>query len=304
MTCSATSSPSMLHALDRAVGGAHAAADLRRLERRAGRGRGGERPARSQPERDLAVGPDVDEQPHAPVAREAGREHAGDDVAAHVGAERGEDEGRRARVHARRRSRPRRVAGSSCVVTMNGAIDSGSGSIPSASCIIVDVAADRHLVDLARARCPPPRRPRAASSADRLRARASLQRAERVGVDHRRRDARDDVGAEGLLAVEHRADRRAACRSRGRAASRRPSSCRGRTRSRSGAPVVSPGSTSISSSSHDDRGDLEVRVAQDAARASAHDLQVDRAARGRRCASSRRCTSERWSSIVGSSSSR
>ena len=45
-------------------------------------------------ERDLAVGADVDEQPQPAVARQAGREHPGDDVAADVGAERGEHERR------------------------------------------------------------------------------------------------------------------------------------------------------------------------------------------------------------------
>ena len=56
------------HALDRAVGGAHAAADLRGLERRAGRRRRGHH-ALARAERDLAVGADVDEQPHPLVAR-------------------------------------------------------------------------------------------------------------------------------------------------------------------------------------------------------------------------------------------
>jgi hypothetical protein len=59
----------------------------------------GERP-RARAERDLAVRADVDEEPHAPVERQAGREHARDDVAADVRAERGEEHGRRARVHA------------------------------------------------------------------------------------------------------------------------------------------------------------------------------------------------------------
>jgi hypothetical protein len=56
------------NALDRAVRGPHAAADLRRLERRPGR-RGGRHHALGRAERDLAVRPDVDEQPHAAVAR-------------------------------------------------------------------------------------------------------------------------------------------------------------------------------------------------------------------------------------------
>ena len=90
-----------LEPLDRPVGGAHPATDLGRLERRAGRGRGGHHPLDGA-ERDLGVGADVDEQPQPPVAGQARREHPGDDVAADVGAERGEHE-RRARAGARRR---------------------------------------------------------------------------------------------------------------------------------------------------------------------------------------------------------
>ena len=76
----------------------------------------------------------------------------------------------------------------------------------------------------------------------------------------------------GCCWLSMRLHRERLSRSRGRAASRRPSSCRGRTRSRSVRPVVSPGSTSISRSSHDDRGDLEVGGAQRAAE-RAHDLE-------------------------------
>src|SRR2546430_12481290 len=56
-----TLSRSDLHALDRALGGAHAAADLRCLERRAGRRGGGEH-AVARAEHDLAVRADVDEE--------------------------------------------------------------------------------------------------------------------------------------------------------------------------------------------------------------------------------------------------
>ena len=73
-------------ALDRALGRAHPAPDLRGLERGAGRRRCREHPlVRAQ--RNLAVGADVDEQPQPAVAGEAGREHPGDDVAADVCAE-------------------------------------------------------------------------------------------------------------------------------------------------------------------------------------------------------------------------
>ena len=69
-------------------------------------GRGGGDDAVLVAERDLGVRADVDEQPQPLVAREAGGEHARDDVAADVGAERRERERRRARMHRRRRSRP------------------------------------------------------------------------------------------------------------------------------------------------------------------------------------------------------
>ena len=75
--------------LDRSVGGPHAATDLRRLERRAGRCRRAEQPLR-RTERDLAVGAHVDEQAQAAVAGHPGGEQSRHDVAADVRAERGE----------------------------------------------------------------------------------------------------------------------------------------------------------------------------------------------------------------------
>ena len=124
-----------LDALDRPLGRPHPAADLGRLERRAGRS-GGRDDALVRPERDLGVRSDVDEEPQAAVAGEARREHPGDDVAAHVRPERREDERRRERVDAdaeveRGDRRSRRA------VTMNGATASGSGSMPSAIWVIV-----------------------------------------------------------------------------------------------------------------------------------------------------------------------
>jgi hypothetical protein len=53
-----------------------------------------------EPSAILAAGADVDEQPRALVARDAGGQQARDDVAADIGAERWEDEGRCARVDA------------------------------------------------------------------------------------------------------------------------------------------------------------------------------------------------------------
>ena len=87
-----------LDALDRAVGGPHPAVDLGGLEGRTGGRRRGQH-AVDRAQRDLAVGADVDEQPQPPVAGQAGGEHAGDDVAADVGAQRGEHVRRGARVH-------------------------------------------------------------------------------------------------------------------------------------------------------------------------------------------------------------
>ena len=91
-------------------------------------------------EDDLAVGADVDEQPQPLVAVHAGGQHAGDDVAADVGAERREDERPRPRVHVeaelggeQRRHGARGI--------MNGATPSGSGSMPSASAVIVALPA-------------------------------------------------------------------------------------------------------------------------------------------------------------------
>ncbi len=74
-----------------AVGGAHAAADGRALEGWAGRRGGGEQPVAAA-EHDLAVRADVDEQPDPRVAVHAAGQQPGGDVAAHVGAERGEDD--------------------------------------------------------------------------------------------------------------------------------------------------------------------------------------------------------------------
>src|SRR6266566_6943449 len=59
-----------LYALDRAVGGTHAAADLRRLERGPGGSRCRKR-FRRRAEHDLGVRADVDEEAHATVERDA-----------------------------------------------------------------------------------------------------------------------------------------------------------------------------------------------------------------------------------------
>ena len=87
-----------LHAFDRPVGSTHAAADLRRFERRAGR-RGRRQRAGGRPEHDLGVRADVDEEPQALVERQPGGEDAGHDVGPDVGAEGREEHGRSALVH-------------------------------------------------------------------------------------------------------------------------------------------------------------------------------------------------------------
>ena len=162
------------------------------------------------------------------------------------------------------------------------------------------VAAERDLVDLAGVDA----RLRAdllGQLRERL-LRALLERVERALVHHRRRDARDHVGAERLLAVEHRAHRGRRARSRGRAASRRPSSCRGRTRSRSGARSCRRARRRSAR-----RRTTTAVTFQFALRSTRPSVRsTGSSARGSRSssASCRRSKSERWSSIVGSVSTR
>ena len=204
MTCSSSSSPSM-----RTPSIAPSAARIpQRICAASNAGPAGAAVASTRScaaERDLAVRADVDEQAQAPVARQPGREQAGDDVAADVGAERREHERGRARVHGDAEvGRARR-----------GQLVRGDDERRHRQRLGIDaerelrhrrVAAERDLVDLlgldARLLAHLARRARRASPA-----RASCSVAERVGVHHRRRDARDHVGAVGLLAVEHRAHR-------------------------------------------------------------------------------------------------
>ena len=194
--------------LDRAVGGAHAAADRAALERRPGRRRGRQDPL-AVAEHDLAVGADVDEQPDPLVAVHAGGEHAGDDVAADVGAEGREQRHPRARVereadlagqHRRRRGRglderrhPERLG-----------VDARAPARSSWRCR----RAPPRRRDAGRRR--PRGRPARPASAS-VAGRGLLQPAQRRRVEHRRADPRDHVAAERLLLVEHRGhrDRRA-----------------------------------------------------------------------------------------------
>ena len=96
ITPSSTSSPIRID-LDRPVRGPHPAPDRAALEGRPGRRRGDDDPVAVAHD-DLAVGADVDEEPGPLVAVHPGRQHAGDDVAADVGTERGEEERAGARV--------------------------------------------------------------------------------------------------------------------------------------------------------------------------------------------------------------
>src|SRR5439155_23152830 len=75
--------------------GAHPAPNLRGLESRACRSRAGYGP-RGRAEHDLRVGAHVYEEAHTAVERETGRDDAGHDVRADVGAERREEDRRRA----------------------------------------------------------------------------------------------------------------------------------------------------------------------------------------------------------------
>ena len=78
------------HDFDGSLRRPHATGDLRGLERRTG-WCGCADEALGGAERDLAVRAHVDEEAKSLVARHPAREEAGDDVAAHVGAERRED---------------------------------------------------------------------------------------------------------------------------------------------------------------------------------------------------------------------
>jgi len=122
------------------------------------------------------------------------REQARDDVTADVCAERRERHGGSARVTRTPKS-VARAAGSTRPVMMNGAIDSGSVD---AECDLQHrhVARDDDLVDLF-ARTPACSHTSPASSSSVSCARV-LRVLESCPVEHRGRDARDDVGAERL----------------------------------------------------------------------------------------------------------
>ena len=192
-----------LHAFDRAVGGTHAAADLRRLERRAGRRRRRQRTGR-RAEHDLGVRADVDEEAQALVERQPGGEDAGHDVGPDVGAEGREEHGRGALVHAHaevgggcRRQLPRG--------DRERRHRERLGIDPERELDHRDVAGDDDLVDLGRVdtRLVADLRGQRRKRLVRLRA----QDVERARVEHRRADPRDHVRAERLLGVEDRAHR-------------------------------------------------------------------------------------------------
>ena len=233
------------------------------------------------------------------VAREAGGEHAGDDVAADVGAERREDDRGRARVDADAevgRQRGREVV-------------RGDDERRHRQRLGVDaerelghrhVADDDDLVDLGRRRRPPPRSTSPASWASVSCARASSAPSACV-VEHRGRHARDDVGAVGLLAVEHRAHRG---RLAGLEVEQRGDDRRGAEVERDREPARGrvAGLDAISRSSQ-----TTAVTSKCASRSILPSVFTTASStRGSRSssASSTRCTSERWSSSVGSSSTR
>ena len=192
-----------LDALDRAVGGAHPAADLRGLERRPG-GSGGRHHAIDGAERDLRIGADVDEQPQAAVTGQPRGEHAGDDVAADVGPQRGEDERRSPRMDGHpevRRARGRQLVGHDHERRHRQRL----GVDAERQLHHRHVPADGDLVDLLGGHLGLGQH-LGGQLRHRL-VRAVAQLSHRLGIHHRRRDPGDHVGAEGLLAVEHRTDR-------------------------------------------------------------------------------------------------
>ena len=207
---------------------AHPAADRRRLEGRAGR-RGRRHEPLAVAEDDLAVGPDVDEQPQPLVAVHAGGQRAGDDVAADVRAEGREAEGARPRVQvepelAREQGRVGLGRQDERRHAQRLGVDA-EGDLGHRG-----VARDGHLVDLARV--DPGLGAHLRGELGQRLVGQLLQLLEGVRVEHRGADPADDVGAEGLLVVEHRRAPPSACRWRGPAASRRRWWCRGRTRCR------------------------------------------------------------------------
>ena len=168
-------------------------------------GRGGREQALDVAERDLAVRADVDEQPQALVARHARGQQARDDVAADVGAERREDV-RVARAGAR--VTPKSVGAHQRVAR------GGHDERRHADRLGID--AEQRAASSSRCRRARPRRPRRARRSpcsqhlgdevgERAPARGPAASAEHRRVHHRGRDAADDVGAVGLLAVEDRA---------------------------------------------------------------------------------------------------
>ena len=128
-----------LHDLDRARRRPHAAPDRGALERRAGRGGGGEEPV-AVAEHELAVRADVQEQPHPRVAVHPRGQEPGDDVAADVSAEGGEDH-RPGAVVDLDPDLGRQDLGEQPVDMMNGATPSASGSMPSAMWVMVALPA-------------------------------------------------------------------------------------------------------------------------------------------------------------------
>ncbi len=233
------------HALDRALGGAHAVQDLSSLERRA-RGRRGGDDAVVVADDDLAVRADVDQQPRRvsraiPVAT-----HVGHDVGPHVRADRREQHEPPLGWIAIPASAARRSCGSRNVA-MNGERPIDSGSTPSSRCSIVALPAATTSSTSSRA-IARGRAHAAEQPVDRADDRGP-QLLERLGTVHLRvAHPGQHVGAERRLAVDRGLHRGRRLPRAGPSGSRRtvvvPTSIE-TPKSRS---VVSPGSTSTSRS--------------------------------------------------------
>ena len=218
-----------LHTFDRAVRGAHPAADLGGLERRprgrgAGRAREAEEPSTISEFVPTSMNSRTRRSSVRPVARIPAT-MSGPTYAPRAG------RGRPAPARGRR--------GPKSLAAASGRRSRGDRERRHRQRLGVDaereldhrhVAGDDDLVHLGRLDARLGGTPRrSASAASRARAPAAARAPSSIIG---RGDARDDVGAEGLLRVQDRPHRRAAGPSRGRAGSRRRSSSRGRRRSR------------------------------------------------------------------------
>ncbi len=153
---------------------------------------------------DLAVGADVDKEAQATIAVEAAGEDAGGDIATDVGAERREDVGGRIRMDL-----DAEIDGAQAGVVLAGHHKRRDterlGVDPEGDLRHRGVASEHDFVDLIGAHVAGFEHFES-QLGERLVGEVAELR-ERVGVHHRRGDAADHIGTEGLLLVEHAADR-------------------------------------------------------------------------------------------------